>query len=471
MRLPIRLALAALALLCASPAAAQQPARGATISGVVTDSLAGAPLAEAAVQLIGQNTPTPFSRTAMSDSLGRFSFADVPEGRYMMGFLHPALDALGLEPIARTVTVAGQQEVRADLAIPSLARLRAAYCGAAAGGGGVVIGFVRAARGGAPVEGATVMGEWLELAIGNRRIAQQTARREAKTGANGGYLLCDVPSAGTVLLTANRGAEQTDRIETEIPARGFVRRDLYLGEGDPMIVRRDTAGGADTLPPRPRTGPGRLTGTVLGADGGRPIPGARVSVVDGAPAPVNASGEWTLAGAPSGTRLIEVRAPGYYAVRRAVDIADDAQPVTVTLSRFAVMLDTIRAVARPRARLAMAGFQERRGTSGAGRFYTEDDIERRRVHTTSQLLDFTPGLSVERGVEGGDAMLTMRGGWGRCVPAVYLNGMRLENLSADDIDTLMRPEEIAGVEVYTDVVPPQFQAGMSGCGSIVFWTK
>ncbi|CAA9281947.1 MAG: hypothetical protein AVDCRST_MAG26-3437, partial [uncultured Chloroflexia bacterium] len=43
MRLPIRLALAALALLCASPAAAQQPARGATISGVVTDSLAGAP--------------------------------------------------------------------------------------------------------------------------------------------------------------------------------------------------------------------------------------------------------------------------------------------------------------------------------------------------------------------------------------------------------------------------------------------
>jgi hypothetical protein len=466
MRISNCLAFIALALLFATPAAAQQPARGATISGVVTDSLAGKPLAEAAVQLIGQNTQTPFSRTAMSDSLGRFAFADVPEGQYAIGFLHPALDALGLEPIVRSVSVAGGQDVRTELAIPSAARLKAAFCGAQ--GGGVIIGFVRAASGGAPVEGAAVTGEWLELAIGNRRISQQTARREVKTGANGGYLLCDVPSAGTVLLTVRRGAENTDRIETEIPERGFLRRDLFLGEGD-ALARRDTAR-ADSVPPRPRTGPGRLTGTVLAADGGRPLGGAQVSVVGGQPTRADPSGAWTLTGAPAGTRVIEVRAPGYYAVRRAVDIADEAQPVSVTLSKLSVMLDTIRAIARPRARLAMSGFQERRRTSALGRFYTEWDIEKRRILDTSQLFDYIPGLRRERGADGED-VISMRGAFGRCPPAVYLDGHRMENLTTRDVDMIVSPDEIAAVEVYTDVVPPQFQLGLSGCGSVVIWTK
>ncbi|MBD0320383.1 MAG: carboxypeptidase regulatory-like domain-containing protein, partial [Gemmatimonadetes bacterium] len=379
--------------------------------------------------------------------------------------LHPALEALGLEPIVRAVTVAGE-DVRTDLAIPSAERLRAAYCGGQPGA--VVIGFVRAASGGAPVEGATVAGEWLELAIGNRRIAQQTARREVKTGANGGYLLCDVPSAGTVLLTVTRGAESTDRIETEIPARGFVRRDLFLGAGDPM-ARRDTARG-DSVPPGPRTGPGRLTGTVLAADGGRPLAGAQVSVVGGQPTRADPGGAWTLTGAPAGTRLIEVRAPGYYAVRRAVDIADEARPVSVTLSRLSVMLDTIRATARPRARLAMAGFNERRQSSGAGRFYTEWDIEKRRVFETSELFNYIPGLSRDRGADGED-VISMRGAFGRCAPAVYLDGHRMENLTARDVDSLIPPDQIAAVEVYTSAVPPQFQGGMTGCGSIVFWTK
>lgn len=468
MRIPNCLPLVALALLFASPTVAQEPARGATVSGVVTDSLAGKPLAEAAVQLIGQNTPTPFSRTAMSDSLGRFAFADVPDGQYAIGFLHPALDALGLEPIVRSVSVAGGQDVRTELAIPSAARLKAAFCGAQAGG--VIIGFVRAARGGAPVEGAAVTGEWLELAIGNRRITQQTARREVKTGANGGYLLCDVPSAGTVLLTVSRGTENTDRIEAEIPERGFLRRDLYLGEGDPLIVRRDTAAAADSVRPRPRTGPGQLTGTVRAADGGQPLAGAQVSVVGGQSTRADPSGAWTLTGAPAGTRVIEVRATGYYAVRRAVDIADEARPVNVTLSKLSVMLDTIRAIARPRARLALAGFQERRRASGMGRFYTEWDIEKRNLIQTSELFNYIPGLSRDRGEDGDDA-LSMRGAFGRCAPAVYLNGHRMDNLRATDVDMLVSPQEIAAVEVYTDVVPPQFQAGMSGCGSVVFWTK
>jgi len=45
-------------------------------------------------------------------------------------------------------------------------------------------------------------------------------------------------------------------------------------------------------------------------------------------------------------------------------------------------------------------------------------------------------------------------------------------IGPDDVDTWVRPNEIAGIEVYTgDMVPIEFQRGLSGCGSIVIWTK
>jgi hypothetical protein len=440
---------------------------------VVSDSLAGAPLAEATVQLVQTGAAAPNARTAVTDAAGRFSFAGVPEGRYAIGFLHPALDSLGLEPIVRPVQVAGQGEVRADLAIPGPATLRSAFCGAEVGTGGMVMGFVRAAQGGAPVQGATVHGEWMELAIRTGGMSRQMARRTDTTAANGGFVLCDVPTPGTVILAVSRGEAGTDRIEAEVPASGFLRRDLFLGEAR-MAARADTARAGDSVPPLPqaRTGPGRLSGTVLAADGGRPLPGAQVSVVNGVPTRADANGEWTLTGTPSGTRMLEVRAPGYYPALRVVDIADGARPVRVTLSRLAAMLDTLRVTARSGGRAARAGFDERRRTLGTGRFLTAEDIARRRGMLISDLLDQVPGLSRVRSADGGEVLL-MRSAFGEgCMPAVYVDGLAMRALSGADLDVLMRPEQVGAIEVYSESqVPPQFQDPLSGCGSIVLWRK
>ena len=67
----------------------------------------------------------------------------------------------------------------------------------------------------------------------------------------------------------------------------------------------------------------------------------------------------------------------------------------------------------------------------------------------------------------------MRGPFGLCSPAFYLDGTYLSaSLGADDIDTWVSPAEIAGIEIYpAGTVPAQYQQGLSGCGSIVVWTS
>src|SRR5687768_3673838 len=164
------------ALLCvvvlARLASAQAPdtIRGASrtsVSGVVHDSIARAPLAGAIVQLVSVDSLARLGRTATADSLGRFTFADVPAGRYMLGFFHPMLDSIGVEPLLRDVNVDGNRQVRADLAIPSPSRLRATICGvlSAADTGALVIGVVRSARSHVPAAAVEVIGMWVELSF------------------------------------------------------------------------------------------------------------------------------------------------------------------------------------------------------------------------------------------------------------------------------------------------------------------
>jgi hypothetical protein len=218
-----------------------------------------------------------------------------------------------------------------------------------------------------------------------------------------------------------------------------------------------------------KVGQGRLTGTVVAADGGRPLGGARVGIVGGPETTANPAGEWTLEGVPSGTRTLEARGIGFYPVRRAVDVVAGAAPVRLSLSTLRSLLDTVR-VNASRLRLEGTGFEERR-RSGMGRYITAEQMARLPASLTSQLFARVPGVRLDRGTLG-DTYLTVRGPFGRCSPSVYLDGHHIRGLSAEDIDSWAHPEDIAGVEIYTGAfVPSEFQPGMSGCGSIVIWTK
>lgn len=448
---------------------------GATISGVVRDSIAGVALARATVQLVSADDVAGSIRTDITDSLGQFTFNEVPDGRYLLGFLHPLLDSLGVEPPVRELVVAGGSAVRADVAIPSAGSLRRAICErpTGRGAGAVVVGVVRDAESRAPVPGATVVAEWTELSVNRGGFSRRTPRVAVSTAANGWFGLCGLPASGMIALVAAHGADSTDVLETEVPADGLLRRDLYLGSRREVAVR-DNAPGADSLVPSPalrRAGRGSLRGVVVAAVGGEPLADARVSIVGGPQTRTDERGEWTLAGARLGTRTLEIRALGYYPERRTIDVVAGAPRVRTAMSTMRAVLDTVRITASPLSQ-NMRGFTERR-RSGVGRYLTPEDIARHRPIFTSDIFGRVPGLEVIKPGIMDSGGISMRGIFAdRCPPAVYIDGHYMRSLNPIDIDDWVHPEEVAGIEVYSaGTVPPQFEPGMSGCGSIVIWTR
>ncbi len=422
-------------------------AQGAMVSGTVHDSVARAPLAGALVQLVADDTRSSFGQSVMSDSVGNFSFRDVPAGRFTLGFHHDKLDSLGLEPMLRTVTVAGQVVVRADLAIPSSARIREALCQAASGrSSAVVMGIVRDASTRAPLSGVTVGADWVELTLGKDGMRRRTVRRTTVTHANGWFAVCDVPQPGSVFLRASRGSDSTDVIEAQVPQDGFLRHELYVGSA--RIATR---------------------GRVVRVTDGRPIVGAQVALENGTPVRTDERGEWVVPAAPAGSRQLEVRAVGFYPLRQSIDVVNGAAPVRLALSTYDDMLDTLKVIANYDRYNRLEEFRAR-SRSGLGRFITAEDIVRRQPNVTSDLFrNLVPGVYLDSPAD----TVRMRDPFGeRCAPTFYLNGMQLNTLDGMALDAVVTPERIIGIEVYQQSqAPPQFMPALSGCGSILIWTK
>jgi hypothetical protein len=453
-----------------------QPAPGATVSGVVRDSIARSPLAGAMVQLVGADSSTRFGRTVTSDALGRYRLTNLPDGQYTIGFFHPMLDSLGVEPPLRTVHIDGHQSVHLDLASPSVGQVRSAVCGASpsADSGAIVVGIVRDARDRAPASGVAVTGEWAEFSFTKQGLVRRMPNLVATTGENGWFALCNVPTAGTMALTATRGEDSTDRLELQIPAEGFLRRELYIGPSH-TVVTADEAQSGDTVarpPRRVRTGDGHLNGVVVRIADGRPLAGARVGIVNGPQTTSNERGEWTLVNAPAGTRMLDVRGVGYYPESRPVDVVAGAAPVRSALFTLSAMLDTVKVTAsRLRFDRDRSGFEGRR-RSGVGHYLTPTDIVRRGAIVTSDIFRSMPGVRVEIDPQGFEKRIMINGPFGYCQPSIYLDGFRFDSLSAGDIDGWTSPGRLSGVEIYSEAsVPPQYQQGMTGCGTILLWTK
>jgi hypothetical protein len=233
-----------------------------------------------------------------------------------------------------------------------------------------------------------------------------------------------------------------------------------------------------------RRGHGILSGTIVGVADGKPVRDAHVSLVDGPETDANERGEWTLVDAPAGSRMLEIRALGFVPSRRRVDVVSDAAPVRIALSTLKAVLDTVRITAT-RLSPDRDGFEERRH-SGLGRYFTPEDIAKANPGSLSEMFRSVPGLKFEYDDQLVEKRIRMRSGFGSCEPAIYINGLAMTTMAADstksglatvtltsdDIDTWLRPRDVTGIEIYSgDNAPVQYQQSMTGCGSILIWTK
>ncbi|HYW51081.1 MAG TPA: carboxypeptidase regulatory-like domain-containing protein [Gemmatimonadaceae bacterium] len=443
----------------------------ALVSGIVYDSLASRPLGGATLQLVDADSVSGGVQHATTDSLGRFSFTAPRAGRYLLAFFHPRLDSLGLEMSARQVTTDGTSAVEVNLALPSPRTLLASLCGSdAADDDALILGFVRDARDRRGVDSATVTARWSELTLTRGAMDRSVVRRDARTPETGWFTICGAPSGGSVVLSAQRGADSTIQLEIEVPTTGFLHRDLYFGNAQPVPPSTDERNDS-TLVEVKLTGGGRLTGVVVAAQGGRPLDGARVGIANGPQTRADAEGRWTLTAAPTGTRTLEVRAVAHYPVSQPVDVVEGAAAVRVEMMTMQSVLDTVRITAKRLGSGRLIEFMNRKRSSGSGRFLTSADIASRGVGRTSDLFRTIPGMQTQQ-VRNGNAIVTMRGGaGGRCQPVVFVNGFPMSDVTTDDIDMMSQPGELIGVEVYSAAGAPGQFIDWKGCGSIVLWTR
>ena len=450
-------------------------ARTSVISGSVYDSVARVPLRGASIQLVLADNPAQGSANAITDSAGRFSLAPVAAGDYLIGFIHPMLDSLGIEPRVYRVSARAGLPTSVALAVPSPQRIQAAICGArpTSDSSGVIIGHLIDAESGSAAAGKITV-RWLELTIGRNGVGRSFPTI-TDTTRDGWFAICDVPILTGVSLQAVRGTDSTAELTVEVPATRLLRRDLFIGASTVTVLPSpDSAQVPDSLrlpPTYVHRGMSRLQGTVLRAGANAPLSGARVTIVgSGVVATSDERGGFALTGLPGGTQMLETRAVGYLPDRRVVDLIADRTPtLTISLSTLKSVLDTIHITATRVYSADSHGFERRRKT-GFGRFFGPEDVDRLRPLYTTSLLNYVPSVRIV-GAGSTSERILMRGSFGYCAPDLYLDGMRLRDLDVRDINGWVQPDEIEGMEVYTSAgrVPPEFSS-MNGCGSIVIWT-
>lgn len=301
-----------------------------SLRGVVRDADSGTPVAGAEVRLRGT-----ILRSA-TDTEGRFSLPDVPEGRYEVLAVTADLAALGLTAPGTEVDVREGEAARVEVRVPTSFQVLARRCSGdrSPEGAAIVTGTVADATG-APVAGARavlfrqeVRSLSVEQAGGRQgvRVPQVTAETrgeawEAATDTDGSFTLCGVPAPGTVTLQATAPGYEGTPVEVRTEAGGVAIHHLELApetKGEPLQV------------------------TVLGPDGRAPVEAADVVLEDGRSAVTDASGTAWFGAVPPGPTALTVRHLAYLPRTDTVRVSDEgATAVTVRLADRAVELEPI----------------------------------------------------------------------------------------------------------------------------------
>lgn len=117
---------------------------------------------------------------------------------------------------------------------------------------------------------------------------------------------------------------------------------------------------------------------------------------------------------------------------------------------------------------------QRQRALGQGDFITRDDIEQTTTSDINALITRHPQVRSTRAGPGGMTemlVLEARGG-GLCVPALWVDGMRIMRNELTDLRSWFHPDNVEGVEIYPNAAfaPPELSGG-SECGAIAIWSR
>src|SRR6185312_1623197 len=362
------------------------------------------------------------------------------DGMYQVGFFHPTLDSLGISPPTQPVLISQGKASFVQLYVPSAGTVVASVCpdSTRTEGRGLVMGIVRDASTEKPATGVRVVLMWTGVSVAGNSVLKVPQATSVLTDDMGTFRACGVPTQIVVRLQARSSKGASGWIELSVPPDGLGLRDVLLGERAPVVASAPSAPGTtapgaassatDSTAHKPAPlGSAVLTGRVTSTEG-KPLEGAMVLLLGTQlSARSNADGAFRLIGLPAGTQSVEVREIGYSPKRFAVDLSP-RRPSTL-----AAMLD----------------------------------------ERTTVLFRQVPGLTVAWDGQGYQIQVNRTTNAGMCPVAYYIDGAPFLSLG-DDIDQIVRPEDIAAIEVYKSSAetPMQFQGSDGGpCGTIVIWTK
>ena len=409
------------------------------VQGTVYDSTRAGPLARAEVFLVGTDL------AARTDEHGRFLLSS-GSGDYQLAFRHPRLDSLGFHPPSTPISMREGVVRQVRLAVPSQRSIVASACREP--GGAVVGGIVRDGHG-RSVPTARVLLAW-------RSMVGQISERVAETNSRGHFAFCDAPTGTPLFARAVHDGLTSEPVDTEAEPTGVGWTELRI----------------DTL----RTG--RLAGRVTDQATGAPVADATIHVRrTGLTTRTDSDGAFLLAGGPQGARVLEVEHIAYGVRSETFRIrADSTVSLHVAMTADAIVLEPLNVtVTRRYTSPGLDGFYARLG-GAQGRFVTAEQIDQRKPGQLSDILREVPGLEVNCGmasVVSSGCMIRFERAQAlgqTCPVQFFLDG---SSVSKEMVET-MRPEEIAGIEVYNGLsgVPPAFRRGRdTRCGVVAVWLK
>ncbi|HYC51794.1 MAG TPA: carboxypeptidase regulatory-like domain-containing protein [Gemmatimonadaceae bacterium] len=443
--------------------------------GKVLDSLSQAPIANAEVSVRGAGLH------AVTDAKGEFRIGDALPGDYLLDIRTPDLKKLGASHRTPVSFVDPAQPL--VLRAPSATLLAQSLC--PSGLDGIVSGSAVISGDSFPPRNVKVVADWSEISVvsagppGQRggTPTQGFLRRnrwvDARTDASGNYRLCGVPVNTAVTIRVEHDSASASPMQVRIGSdERFVRADLTLHRGL----------SANAL----------LTGVVLNAGNGRPLPDVEilVSAIDRSTY-TNADGAFRLGDIRPGAYQVTVRRVGYKVFTDSMEFAaNQSADRTFALSAVAE-LAPVTTTAAP-----LRSFDEHRAL-GLGFFMTRVELEKLQGRQLSAAMYEAAGANVARG-RGNQGWLTStrvrptgREIFGEIPPNVYIpeqqeraQGMPLACYAQVYVDNmLMNPgtptppfnlnemsaDRVEAIEWYSHPVhtPMKYSSRQAECGVLV----